>query len=69
MRSQKSCVADLKYGRARLEEIQETWYWYREELAVSNDLRAFRRALKMLDGTMIAIDGEYVSFHNPSIED
>lgn len=50
-------------------EIQETWCRYRGELGLPDEMRAFRRGLRMLEGTMLVIDREEARFHNPSIED
>lgn len=49
--------------------LQESWTWYRRAMDVEADARIFRRALQVLDGTMIAVDEHGVSFHNPSIAD
>jgi hypothetical protein len=35
----------------------------------ATDGRTFRRALQLLDGTMISVEQRRVAFHNPSIED
>ncbi|WNI20681.1 restriction endonuclease [Streptomyces sp. ITFR-16] len=52
-----------------LESLRESWSLYREEMGLVADARAFRRAVQVLDGTMVAVDAHGVSFHNPSIAD
>ncbi|MFG2415107.1 nSTAND3 domain-containing NTPase [Streptomyces goshikiensis] len=49
--------------------LMNSWSRYREEQGLQADARIFRRALQVLDGTMIAVDQYGVSFHNPSIAD
>ncbi|MFE2382546.1 nSTAND3 domain-containing NTPase [Streptomyces misionensis] len=57
------------FRSAPLEDLEESWHWYREEMDQAADGRTFRRALQLLDGTMITIEQGRVAFHNPSIED
>ncbi|MEX1651774.1 restriction endonuclease [Streptomyces pseudovenezuelae] len=57
------------YESVELDELEETWTWYRKELDREADGRRFRHALQVLDGTMLVIDEGAVSFHNPSIAD
>ncbi|WP_234310695.1 restriction endonuclease [Streptomyces sp. NRRL S-474] len=57
------------FRSAPLEGLEESWHWYREEMDQAADGRTFRRALQLLDGTMITIEQGRVAFHNPSIED
>ncbi|CAM5710525.1 nSTAND3 domain-containing NTPase [Streptomyces aurantiogriseus] len=57
------------FGSAPLEDLEESWHWYREEMDQAADGRTFRRALQLLDGTMVTIEQGRVAFHNPSIED
>ncbi|MEU8495215.1 restriction endonuclease [Streptomyces lavendulae] len=54
---------------AALDTLMDSWSRYRKELGLQADSRIFRRALQVLDGTMIAVDPYGVSFHNPSIAD
>ncbi|QIY60288.1 hypothetical protein HEP86_36600 [Streptomyces sp. RPA4-5] len=49
--------------------LNESWSWYRKERGLEADDRTFRRALQVLDGTMVAVEQHEVSFHNPSIAD
>ncbi|MFE2283056.1 restriction endonuclease [Streptomyces sp. NPDC059443] len=49
--------------------LNESWSWYRKERGLEADARTFRRALQVLDGTMVAVEQHGVSFHNPSIAD
>ncbi|MER5618649.1 restriction endonuclease [Streptomyces sp. NPDC002215] len=49
--------------------LNESWSWYRKERGLEADARIFRRALQVLDGTMVAVEQHGVSFHNPSIAD
>ncbi|MDT0613620.1 nSTAND3 domain-containing NTPase [Streptomyces lancefieldiae] len=57
------------FRSAPLEDLEESWHWYRKEMDQAADGRTFRRALQLLDGTMITIEQGRVAFHNPSIED
>ncbi|MDQ1068835.1 nSTAND3 domain-containing NTPase [Streptomyces canus] len=57
------------FEAADLDDLEESWHWYREEMDRAADGRAFRRALQLLDGTMVSIEQGRVAFHNPSIED
>ncbi|MEW2298327.1 restriction endonuclease [Streptomyces sp. NPDC006743] len=57
------------FRSAPLEDLEESWHWYREEMDQAADGRTFRRALQLLGGTMITIEQGRVAFHNPSIED
>jgi hypothetical protein len=54
---------------ASLGELEESWSWYRQELKKGAEPRAFRSALRVVEGTMLTIDGDAISFHNPSIAD
>ncbi|MFE6891983.1 restriction endonuclease [Streptomyces sp. NPDC057694] len=54
---------------ATLDTLNESWTRYRKERGLEADARTFRRALQVLDGTMVAVDQYGVSFHNPSIAD
>ncbi|WP_234433409.1 restriction endonuclease [Streptomyces sp. NRRL WC-3549] len=54
---------------ATLDTLNESWSWYRKERGLEADVRTFRRALQVLDGTMVAVEQRTVSFHNPSIAD
>ncbi|MFD7324273.1 hypothetical protein ACFV9D_24780 [Streptomyces sp. NPDC059875] len=54
---------------ATLDTLNESWSWYRKERGLEADVRTFRRALQVLDGTMVAVEQHAVSFHNPSIAD
>ncbi|MGW9068014.1 nSTAND3 domain-containing NTPase [Streptomyces yangpuensis] len=54
---------------ATLDTLNESWSWYREERGLQADARTFRKALQVLDGTMVAVEQDGVSFHNPSIAD
>lgn len=38
-------------------------------MGLTVDGRTFRRALQLLDGTMVSVEQGRVAFHNPSIED
>ncbi|MFC9948853.1 nSTAND3 domain-containing NTPase [Streptomyces pratensis] len=49
--------------------LNESWTWYRKGRGLEADARTFRRALQVLDGTMVAVEQHGVSFHNPSIAD
>ncbi|MFJ4947043.1 restriction endonuclease [Streptomyces sp. NPDC088760] len=49
--------------------LNESWSCYRKERGLEADARTFRRALRVLDGTMVAVEQHMVSFHNPSIAD
>ncbi|MDX2733553.1 MULTISPECIES: restriction endonuclease [unclassified Streptomyces] len=49
--------------------LNESWSWYRKERGLDANARTFRRALQVLDGTMVAVEQHGVSFHNPSIAD
>jgi hypothetical protein len=57
------------FGSAGLEDLEESWRWYRKEMDRAADGRTFRRALQVLDGTMVSAERGQVAFHNPSIED
>ncbi|MFJ2789216.1 restriction endonuclease [Streptomyces sp. NPDC087290] len=57
------------FETADLDDLEESWNWYRQEMDQAADGRAFRRALQLLDGTMISVEQGQVTFHNPSIED
>ncbi|MFF0161694.1 restriction endonuclease [Streptomyces sp. NPDC005263] len=57
------------FGAAALEDLEESWRWYREGMGLTVDGRTFRRALQLLDGTMVSVAQGRVAFHNPSIED
>ena len=54
---------------ASLAELEESWSWYRQELKKGAEPRAFRNALRVVEGTMLTIDGDVITFHNPSIAD
>jgi hypothetical protein len=54
---------------ATLAELKESWSWYRQELDFGAENRTFRTALRVVEGTMLTIDGDAISFHNPSIAD
>ncbi|WP_405361861.1 restriction endonuclease [Kitasatospora sp. NBC_00085] len=54
---------------ATLAELEESWSWYRQELDKGVEPRTFRSALRVVEGTMLTIDGDEISFHNPSIAD
>ncbi|RGP46641.1 nSTAND3 domain-containing NTPase [Rhodococcus qingshengii] len=54
---------------ADLGTLIESWGSYRKEQELDAGGRIFRRALQVLDGTMVAVDQRGVSFHNPSIAD
>ncbi|MEU7831268.1 MULTISPECIES: restriction endonuclease [unclassified Nonomuraea] len=55
--------------QAELSSLEECWMWYRRALEFPDEGRLFRRALKVLAGTMVAIDEHQVAFHNPSVAD
>ncbi|MFE7372203.1 nSTAND3 domain-containing NTPase [Streptomyces anulatus] len=57
------------FDTADLDDLEESWNWYRLEMDQAADGRAFRRALQLLDGTMLSVEQGRVTFHNPSIED
>ncbi|MEU1014732.1 restriction endonuclease [Streptomyces sp. NPDC005898] len=57
------------FGSAGLNELEESWRRYRTEVERVADGRTFRRALQLLDGTMVSVEQGQVAFHNPSIED
>lgn len=57
------------FGSADLDDLEESWRSYREEMDQAADGRTFRRALQVLDGTMVSVARGQVAFHNPSIED
>ncbi|MFD3910760.1 restriction endonuclease [Streptomyces sp. NPDC058603] len=57
------------FGSAGLDDLEESWRWYRKEMDRAADGRTFRRALQVLDGTMVSVERGRVAFHNPSIED
>ncbi|MET9294152.1 hypothetical protein [Streptomyces sp. NPDC003077] len=57
------------FRSAPLEDLEESWHWYREEMDQAADGRTYRRALQLLDGTMVTIEQGRVAFHSPSIED
>ncbi|MCG6493901.1 restriction endonuclease [Kitasatospora sp. A2-31] len=59
----------LTLQTATLSELEESWSWYRRELDRDADGRLFRRALQVLEGTMVTLDGGKAAFHNPSIAD
>ncbi|AUY53410.1 hypothetical protein EH183_36120 [Streptomyces sp. CB01881] len=54
---------------AELAAIEAAWSRYREKRGRQSDGRLFRRALRILDGTMLTVNGGTVSFHNPSVID
>lgn len=54
---------------AALSTLEKSWSLYRRALGAVADGRTFRRALQVLDGTMLHLDDGVVSFHNPSIAD
>jgi hypothetical protein len=54
---------------AGLDDLEKYWHRYRKEMDQAADGRTFRRALQLLDGTMISVEQGRVAFHNPSIED
>ncbi len=57
------------YEMATLEELSRSWETYRTALGQDTDGRRLRRALRVLDGTLIRIDAGDVRFHNPSVDD
>ncbi|GEC07181.1 hypothetical protein SSP24_48360 [Streptomyces spinoverrucosus] len=57
------------FRSAPLDDLEESWHWYRKEMDQAADGRTFRRALQLLDGTMVSVEQGRVAFHNPSIED
>ncbi|MFI6176376.1 restriction endonuclease [Nonomuraea sp. NPDC051191] len=58
------------FGRgAALADLEESWSRYCKELNLPSEKRLFRKALRILAGSMITIDDGGVSFHNPSIVD
>ncbi|WP_246113778.1 restriction endonuclease [Streptomyces montanus] len=57
------------FRSAGLDDLEESWHRYRKEMGRVADGRTFRRALQVLDGTMVSIEEGRVAFHNPSIED
>ncbi|MEU5934456.1 restriction endonuclease [Micromonospora sp. NPDC047187] len=57
------------FESASVEELRESWSWYRTEMGKPNDGRVIRGALQVLDGTMVRIDVGEIAFHNPSIAD
>ncbi|MFF5488778.1 restriction endonuclease [Streptomyces virginiae] len=54
---------------AALDKLNASWSRYRKERGLEADARTFRRALQVLDGTMVAVGQQEVSLHNPSIAD
>nr|WP_253267930.1 restriction endonuclease [Streptomyces asoensis] len=57
------------FRSAGLDDLEDSWHRYRKEMDRTADGRTFRRALQLLDGTMISVGQGRVAFHNPSIED
>lgn len=57
------------FKSAGLDDLEESWRSYRKKMERAADSRTFRRALQLLDGTMISVEQGRVAFHNPSIED
>jgi hypothetical protein len=57
------------FGSTGLGSLEASWHSYRKEMDQSADGRTFRRALQVLDGTMVSVERGQVTFHNPSIED
>jgi hypothetical protein len=51
------------------EDLRVAWMRYRRELRLPDDRIMFRRAFRILDGTMLRMDRSHVVFHNPSIAD
>ncbi|WP_167349497.1 hypothetical protein [Streptomyces durhamensis] len=41
---------------ATLDMLHKSWSWYRKERDLEVDARTSRKALQVLDGTMIAVD-------------
>lgn len=56
-------------GESSVDDVTAHWGAYRDHLRMDRDGRLARRALRMLDGSLIRIDRQHVEFHNPSIED
>ncbi|MEU3535115.1 restriction endonuclease [Streptomyces murinus] len=54
---------------ADLANLEKSWRRYRREMGQAADGRTFRRAIQVLDGTMVSVERGQVAFHNPSIED
>ncbi|MBO3673973.1 restriction endonuclease [Streptomyces sp. NEAU-YJ-81] len=52
-----------------LEDLEESWRRYRMEMDQAVGGRTFRKAIQVLDGTMVSDERGQVAFHNPSIED
>jgi hypothetical protein len=62
--------ARFVFEPAGLEELdEESWRWYRKEMDQAADGRTFRRALQVLDGTMVSVERGRVALRNLPIED
>ncbi|MBM2620995.1 hypothetical protein JIG36_36395 [Actinoplanes sp. LDG1-06] len=54
---------------ASVDELARSWSEYRRSMGRGSDRRLYRQAVGLLDGSLIRIERESVSFHNPSVED
>ncbi|MFJ7593479.1 restriction endonuclease [Streptomyces sp. NPDC097617] len=57
------------FQSAELNTLEESWSRYRRALGAAADGRTFRKALQLLEGTMLRLDDGAVYPHNPSIND